>query len=54
LLGNIEAKNLDVADLLAACNKIRTLKRLEDLPIFELALAKKKKEKNKGEINKEI
>jgi len=46
-LNDIEAKYLDVADLLAACNHLRTLARLDELPIFDLNLAKKKKDNKK-------
>jgi len=45
MLGELDVKQFQVADLLLACNHIRTLPRLNDLPIFELVLAKKKKDK---------
>jgi len=49
MLGELDVKNFQVADLLSACNHIKKLERLNDLPIFELVLAKKKKDKGKGE-----
>lgn len=52
LLGEIESKYLDVADLLKASIHLRTLARLDDLPLFELSLAKKKKDKGKGADSK--
>lgn len=58
MLGELDAKHLEVADLLLACNHIQQLERLDQLPIFDLVLAKKKKEnkkdrgtvENKGEL----